>query len=425
VRATASRAAAAGARRRAALVPAAFAALTARYWLSVYPRFRREARDWRERAGQIPDPALRGLALETLREERGNLEGAAAFAVLAPHAERARVVRALVAFQAIYDYADTLAEQSSSDPAANGRQLHLALLDALGRDGGGSTDHADSDSDSGPGHMESSHADRADQADSDQADSGHVDSNRAGTAGYYAYSARQDDGGYLGELIAACAAALGTLPGYAAVAARAQAAAARMVDFQSLAHDDRADSKERLADWAERRTPHGSGLEWWETAAGAASSLLVFALIAHAAGSNTGEARAEAIERAYFPWIGALHVLLDSLVDQADDARAGRHSLVEHYGSPSELTGRLRAIAAGAVQASGTLPDGARHELILAAMASFYLSQPAASSPAGAPAKAAILATLGERATLAMWLFRVRAGRYVRAGRRGRRRGSL
>jgi hypothetical protein len=99
--------------------------------------------------------------------------------------------------------------------------------------------------------------------------------------------------------------------------------------------------------------------------------------------------------------------------------RAGRHSLVEHYASPRELADRLRAISGEALRAVQALPYSAEHELILAAMASFYLSQPAARTPAGAPARAAILATLGARATLAMWLFR------LRGGRRGRRGGSL
>ncbi|HYM67597.1 MAG TPA: DUF2600 family protein, partial [Patescibacteria group bacterium] len=109
----------------------AFAGAAGRYWLGVFPHISRELRHWRERAGEIPDPVLRRLALLTQRSERGNLEGAAAFAVLVPRAHRARVVRAVVAFQATYDYVDTLAEQPSADPVANGRQLHLALLTAL------------------------------------------------------------------------------------------------------------------------------------------------------------------------------------------------------------------------------------------------------------------------------------------------------
>src|ERR1700734_3798639 len=93
-----------------------FAGAASRYWLGVFPLLTREMRHWHERARAIPDPVLRRLALITQETEQGNLEGAAAFAVLAPRAHRARVVRAVVAFQAVYDYVDTLAEQPCEDP---------------------------------------------------------------------------------------------------------------------------------------------------------------------------------------------------------------------------------------------------------------------------------------------------------------------
>jgi len=360
-----------------------FAAAAARYWLSVYPHVLREARHWRRRAERIPDPTLCRLALSTQRQERGNLEGAAAFAVLAPRPQRARVVRAVVAFQAIYDYVDTLAEQPSANPAENGRQLHRALLSAL---------------DPGPGHPGTVHLD------------------------YYVHSLHREDGGYLQGLIDACRTAFGALPAHASLTAPAQGAVRRIVTFQGLAHGDEdghEDTWRAFSDWAEAQTPQGGGLRWWETAAGAASSLLVFALIAAAAEPSVSDEDTSAIARAYFPWIGALHLLLDSLIDRKDDVQAGRYSLVEHYASPRELAGRLGAITAEALRAARALPHGEQHELILAAMASFYLTQPAASSPAGALARAEILATLGERAVPTMCLFR------VRARRRGRRRESL
>ncbi len=398
-------------RNERAALAVTFTGAAARYWLNIHPHVRRELRHWRERARAIPDPALRELALTTQRQERGNLEGAAAYAVLAPRSQCVRVVRALVAFQAIYDYADTLAEQPSADPVGNGRELHRALASAL---------------DPGAGHSD-----------------------------YYAHSLHKDDGGYLRELVEACGGAFAALPAHASLAAPAQGAVARIVAFQALAHGDEGthsthgahsapnapsahsahdthgahgahggdsgheDSWRAFSRWAAGQIPPETGLKWWETAAGAASSLLVLALIAAAAEPSVRDRDGAAIERAYFPWIGALHLLLDSLIDRADDVRAGRHSLVEHYASPRELADRLRAITVQALRAVQALPNSAEHELILAAMASFYLSQPAARTPAGAPARAAILATLGARATLAMWLFR------VRRGRRGRRGGSL
>jgi tetraprenyl-beta-curcumene synthase len=345
-----------------------FTAAAARYWLSVYPHVLREARHWRGRAEAIPDAALRRLALSTQRQERGNLEGAAAFAVLAPRPQRARVVRAVVAFQAIYDYVDTLAELPSADPAENGRQLHRALLSAL-------------------------------DPDAEHPGTGYLD--------YYVHSLYKEDGGYLHGLIDACRIAFGALPSHASLTVPAQDAVQRIVVFQGLAHDGEdglQDAWREFSDWADAQTPQGSGLLWWETAAAAQPSV--------------SEEDTSAITRAYFPWIGALHLLLDSLIDQKDDLRSGRYSLVDHYASSRELAVRLKAISAEAMRASEALPNGRQHGLILAAMASFYLSQPQASAPDGAPARAEILATLGERAAPAMCLFRLR-------GRRGRRRGSL
>ena len=57
--------------------------------------------------------------------------------------------------------------------------------------------------------------------------------------------------------------------------------------------------------------------------------------------------------------------------------------------------------------------------LIFAAMVSFYLAQPQASFADAAPARAALLATLGERGALAMPVMR------LLEGRRRRRHGSL
>jgi tetraprenyl-beta-curcumene synthase len=341
-----------------------FAEAASRYWLDVFPHVARELRQWRARAAGIPDPTLRRLALSTHHDERGNLEGAAAFAVLVPRSQRARVVRATVAFQAAYDYVDTLAEQPCGDPLTNGRQLHLALLSALDP----AADHPD----------------------------------------YYAHHPRRSDGGYVRQLIDACRRCFAELPSCASVAAPARAATQRMVAFQSLNHARREDRHRALACWASALTPAGSGLWWWETAAGAASSLTVFALLAAAAAPALAPAEARAVERAYFPWIGALHVLLDSLIDRAADIDAGRHSLVDHYSSPQEAAGRLQTIAGRALGGTASLPGAAQHALIVAAMTSFYLSAPAASAPSATAASTQVLSAMGLLGAPTMSVLRAR-----------------
>lgn len=341
----------------------AFAGAASRYWLGVFPLVGREIRVWRARAGQIHDPVLRHLALRTQLVEHGNYEGAAAYATLVPSAYRARVVRAVVAFQTTYDYVDTLSEQPNADPVANGRQLHLALISAL--------------------DLETAQPD------------------------YYQHCEHHDNG-YIRNLVQTCRDALGALPSYAAVAQPAVLAASGIVTYQSLNHEQAGDGPRALARWGAGVAPPGSGLRWWEAAAGCASSMTVFALIAAAAKPELSSAETTVTQKAYSPWISALHVLLDSLVDRAKDLEHGHHNLIDHYSSPSEAAHRLGWIATRAMHAAEALPDGARHTLILAAMASFYLSASTSAAPGTILAAQRVLETMGTFATPTMAVLKVR-----------------
>ncbi len=296
----------------------------------------REARIWHEQAGAIPDPVLRRLAFDAQHTKRGNLEGAAAFAAFAPVAHRSTVTRAQVALQAIYDYVDTLAEQPANDPIVNGRRLHHALLVAL------------------------------------DPDAIHLD--------YYTNSPQGEDDGYLERIIDTCRTALGTLPSYALVAAPARRAAARIVSYQSLNLREVQGGQAALARWAQQQTPPGTGLRWWETAASAGSSLEIFVLIAAAANPAVHTSEIAAIENTYFPWVGSLHSLLDSLIDLPEDAASGQRSLLENYSSPHEAAERMTWIATQATRLTKSLPRAHEHLLVLASMTSFYLSTPGVSA---------------------------------------------
>jgi tetraprenyl-beta-curcumene synthase len=334
------------------------------YWLCVFPLVRREQRLWSRRAARIPDHALRELALRTIAEERGNAEGAGAFATQTGHEHRHEAVRALSAFQLIYDYVDTLAEQPATDAVSNGLRLHLALCSAL--------------------------------------------DSRAAHPDYYAHHPNRCDGGYLRELVERCRASIAALPSRQAVSAPALLAVRRMRIFQSLNHSTRVEARAVLASWAARQTTARCGLRWWESAAATASSVTVFALIA--AGSHRGLPASAAweIHRAYFPWVGALHVLLDSLLDHEEDLATGRHSLLGHYRSPQEAAQRIGAIAVQAARSVQALPGGMRHSAILTAMASFYLSACSPDSPHARHVRPQVLAAMGALAGPTMSIMRVR-----------------
>ncbi len=240
-----------------------------------FPRCAEELGRWRARAAEIPDPVLRGHAQASLRKQ-GNIEGAALFATLAPAAHRRQAIRALVAYQSAYNYLDTLSEQPSADPVNNADQLDQALLIAL--------------------HPTAEHADyyRAQPA-TRRRRLPHRDSSRS-----------------------AAMPSSGSRPTARSLSPHARRPA-RIVDFQALNVSAPHRGRDPLESWAIETTPAGSGVAWWETAGAAGSSLAVHALIAAAADPRLEAVDVAAIDRAYFPWIGGLHSLLDSLVDRREE----------------------------------------------------------------------------------------------------------
>jgi tetraprenyl-beta-curcumene synthase len=359
-------------------LPRAFAATAARYLLLVLPAATHELDYWRARASEIPNPSLSRSAQESL-VKRGNIEGAALFATLAPAASRAQAIRALVAFQTAYNYLDTLSEQPSDSPLANARQLHLALPSALVADVPPAPAHA---APSGVQHEPSPSC---------------VD--------FYAHNRERDDGGYLRGLLETCRSALAELPSYAAVAADARAAAARIVEFQTLNLSEADGGHAALKDWASRLAPAGSDLAWWETAAAAGSSLPVYALIAAAASPELDGCQVDAIHRAYFPWIGALHSLLDSLVDRREDEAGGRRCLLDYYGSTAHAAASLAGLAARACSATSDLPNPSAQRVIVTSMCSYYLSAPQCRTAEALAIDDALTGALGHSLAAAVALF--------------------
>ena len=196
--------------RHRAIPAARFLKAAFRYWIGTYPAIQSEIRRIRRRAERIPDPTLRTTALDSLDRKWSDLEGAGAFAAFVPLRHRVRVTRLLVCVQAIYDYADTLAEQSSDDPQADAIALHSALLDALRP--------------------------------------------RAQLSAHYAHHGNREDGGYLASLVKRCRAEIAQLPAFALIADAAGEHAQRIVDYQARINHEPDRGHASFATWAESET---------------------------------------------------------------------------------------------------------------------------------------------------------------------------
>ncbi|HEX4188868.1 MAG TPA: DUF2600 family protein [Solirubrobacteraceae bacterium] len=328
----------------------------------------REMRRWRRLAASIPDPAIRADALAALRDKRFNAEGAGLFAAL-PRRRDAALLRLLVAYQVLLDLLDTVSERPAPDPLANGRQLHLALRDAL-------MPH-------GP------------------------------TSDYYRHHPGAGDGGYVDALVRACRESCVALPRYGSICGRALGAAAGC-GVQGLNHDpDPARRDGGLERWARRTFPRTAGVSWWELTAAASSTLALHALLALAAEPALAQREAEEVGAAYMPWICAASTMLDSYVDEAEDASNDGHSYLSHYPSTEAARRRTRWLVSRSLQEARRLRNGPRHALIAAGMVAMYLSSDGARAP-GKRGTTRSLARAGGRLTmvllpvLLLWRFALR-----------------
>jgi tetraprenyl-beta-curcumene synthase len=326
------------------LIVALSALLT--YQRRIVPRVRAELAGWQARAIQIPDRSLRATALAALAEKSSNVAATAVFAILAPHRERAAVLRAIVALQAAIDYLDSLGEVRATEPLADGLALQGALCDAVS-----------------PG---------------------------APARDWYRHHPQREDGGYLAALVGACQEAVAALPGREAVAPALGQAAARCGEGQSHVHAAAWAGSAELEEWAARQEA-APGYLWWELAAGASSSVAAHALIAAGADQRTSAAEAERIDAAYFPSIGALTVLLDDLVDREEDLAGGEHNYLSYCENADEAATRIALLASRARAAIAELRQARKHRAILAGVAGFYLSAPATESGYARPIRERLL----------------------------------
>jgi tetraprenyl-beta-curcumene synthase len=337
-------------RRLSARAGLALVLANARYWTTVAPEVRAQLARWRTRAGEIEDPELRALALHTLQAEGFAAEVAATLATLTPRRHRTAAIRGIVALEVMYDYLDGLTEQPTPDPLANGRQLFKAFTDALDPNAGLDED-------------------------------------------YYRHHPSGSDGGYLQELALTVSDTLACLPTAAALAPTMLGAAARSAEAEALTHAATLGNSSVAERWA-RETTNGSGLDWREYLAGAASSVLaVHALIALAGDERTTGAQAASIDAVYLA-LGVLSTMLDSVVDYDEDAANGTLAFINHYDDRSLLGERLVEVARQAVTRARDAPASAHHLMTMAGVVAYYTSAPSATSKLASPVTGRIQAEL-------------------------------
>ena len=201
-----------------------------------------------------------------------------------------------------------------------------------------------------------------------------------------------------------------TLPSYDAVLPQLERAVERCRQGQLHTHLAAGQEPESLERWAlDLEAP--AEYRWWEVAAGASSSVAAHALIAAAANPGTSAGAAALIDVAYQPPVGALTVFLDDLVDREEDHAAGEHNYLAYYERSEDAAARLALIASRAEAALTPLPRASRHRAILAGVAGYYLSSPAARTPYAQPIRSRLLEVSGPETRILAAFARLRRSR--------------
>lgn len=280
-------------------------------------------------ADRIPHPDLRQQALSSLNTKQFHCEGGGVFAGPSRDAQ-GLLFQFLLPYQTLCDYLDTVTDRGPSTDSANLRQLHQSLLDAV-RPGG---------------EYQS----------------------------YYALHPHQNDGGYAQALVGAARSALTKFPGFTVVQPAMERLVRLYIDLQVYKHGPPTEREPRLTDWHHQHADLAPGLAWWEFSAAAGSTLGLFALLNLAVDPHPDRHTVDAVWQLYFPWVGALHILLDYYVDQDEDAEGGDLNFVSYYASPQNAVRGIRRIFRETLVRAGALPDAAFHRYIAKGLLGFYLA---------------------------------------------------
>lgn len=300
-----------------------------RYFAAVLPPARTQLERIAVAAESIPNDELRRHALYTLRTKAFHLSGACVLGAFLPSAAREHYIEIVAPLEAVYDFLDTLCDRDPRTTPPAFRQLHVALADAL-----------------------DPHGELHD---------------------YYRCGPPGEDGGYLRALVIRVRRALRRLAGHESLREHFEQAIRLYADHQTFKHLPPGERETACVAWHRRERALAGDLSWWEFAAAAGSQFHVYAPLFTVFTGRFEEIGA--VYDAYFPAVCALHVLLDSFIDRAEDRAHGELNWIDAYASPQAFRERAGVLAKLAREKSDALPSRA-HLFVLRAMLLFYLSHP-------------------------------------------------
>lgn len=245
-----------------------------------------------------------------------------------PGVQREPILQAIVALQTISDYLDNLVDRMQVNDEQAFSQLHLSFLDAL-------------------------------------------DPMRE-PADYYCYYPYQETI-YLPSLVTTCRSAISSMPNYAHYKPYVLQLADNYCRLQVLKHLV-PEGEAKLKMWVQQENDYPE-LAWNEWAAASGSTLGIFMCFAASYHDYAKPVRSQLFQ-AYFPYIQAVHILLDYYIDRREDREHSDLNFTFFYPNIIIAAERLATLYSIAQNKTKALPHPAFHELMLQGLIALYGSDP-------------------------------------------------
>ncbi len=303
--------------------------LMSRIYKKVLPFVHEELREWKRKAGNIPDPELKKQALSSLESKTFHCEGGAIYSLLAGDRQR-DVIKFIVAYQTISDYLDNLCDRSVSLDPADFEQLHLAM--------------------------------------------GHALTPSEACVNYYSCRENQEDGGYLTNLVQTCQDFLRSFNNLEQIQPALHELAGYYCDLQIHKHVIDEERVPRLKEWFLKHQASLPQMSWYEFSACSGSTLGIFCIVSYACRLEDMSEWVTVIKKGYFPWVQGLHIMMDYFIDQEEDRKGGDLNFCFYYENEKTLLDRLYHFIDQADQSINKLPDHRFHMMINKGLLGIYLA---------------------------------------------------
>lgn len=303
--------------------------LLSAYIFNTLPRVKKLLGYWKWEASLGGDPELCRQALLSIHNKSFHCYGGAVFATSRGKWEPV-LLDLIIAYQTLCDYLDNLCDRAHCTDGRAFFQLHESLIDAL-----------------------SPEREKQD---------------------YYRYYPFNKDGDYISKLVDDCRRCINLLPNYKIVYHQAVSLAKYYIELQVYKHIRLEERETVLINWAQNHLKAYPDLLWQEFAAASGSTLAIFALFDLAAGEKNSAGIADAVVETYFPWICGLHILLDYLIDQAEDRCGGDLNFTFYYPDEADMRERLKFFVSKSLEQAEKLPDPVFTVTIVEGLLAMYLS---------------------------------------------------